>query len=161
MTETTGLAVEPGIPQLKGSRTFDAPPELVLRAWTDPELVVQWLGPRRLKMRIEEWDARHGGAWRYIHIDEDGSEYAFRVVFHGTPSVDGIVQTFEFEGAPGHVQLDTVSFEQVGGTTLAHFNTLFQTVEARDAMLEHGMAEGWNESLERLDELLASMKTNV
>ena len=90
MTETTGLAVEPGIPQLQGSRTFDAPPELVLRAWTDPELVVRWLGPRRLRMRIEEWDARHGGAWRYIHIDEDGSEYGFRGVFHGTPSVDGM-----------------------------------------------------------------------
>jgi uncharacterized protein YndB with AHSA1/START domain len=161
MTETTGLAVEPGIPQLKGSRTFDAPPELVFRAWTEPELVVQWLGPRRLKMRIEEWDARHGGRWRYIHIDEDGSEYGFRGVFHGTPSVDGIVQTFEFEGAPGHVQLDTVSFERVGDTTLARFNTVFQTVEARDAMLEHGMEQGWTESLERLDELLASMKTNV
>ena len=161
MTETTGLAVEPGIPQLKGSRTFDAPPELVFRAWTEPELVVQWLGPRRLKMRIEEWDARHGGRWRYIHIDEDGSEYGFRGVFHGTPSVDGIVQTFEFKGAPGHVQLDTVSFERVGDTTLARFNTVFQTVEARDAMLEHGMEQGWTESLERLDELLASMKTNV
>ena len=154
------LSVEPGIPQLTGSHTFHAPPELLYRAWTEPELLVQWLGPRRLTMTIDHYDVRHGGTWRYIHREHDGTEHGFRGVFHGTPSIDGIVQTFEYEGAPGHIQLDTVTFERQGEQTVAHMNTVFQTVEARDAMLEHGMEEGWTESLERLDDLLAKMVAN-
>ena len=157
---TEDLSIEPGIPQLKGSRTFDAPPELLYRAWTEPELLVQWLGPRRLTMTVDHYDVRHGGTWRYIHREDDGTEHGFRGVFHGTPSIDSIVQTFEYEGAPGHIQLDTVTFERQGKQTVAHMNTVFQTVEARDAMLEHGMEEGWTESLERLDDLLAKMVAN-
>jgi len=160
MTETMG-APEPGVPQLKGTREFAAPAELVYRAWTEPDLLAQWLGPRRLTMKIDHYDVRHGGTWRYIHIDEDGTEFGFRGVFHGTPSLDGIVQTFEFEGAPGHVSMDTVSFEPKGETTVVHMNTVFQTVEARDGMLAAGMEEGWRESLERLDDLLAKMVANA
>jgi uncharacterized protein YndB with AHSA1/START domain len=158
---TENLTVEPGTPQLMGTRTFQAPPELVYRAWTEPDLLVQWLGPRRLAMTIDHYDVRHGGTWRYIHTDQDGTEHGFRGVFHGTPSLDGIVQTFEYEGAPGHIQLDTTSFERQGDTTVVHMNSVFQTVEARDAMLEHGMEEGWTESLERLDDLLAKMVANA
>ena len=159
MTDILG-PVEPGVPQLKGTRTFQAPVALVYRAWTDPELLVQWLGPRRLKMTIEHYDVRHGGTWRYVHSDDEGNEYGFRGVFHGEPSTEGLVQTFEFEGAPGHVQLDTASFEAQGDTTVVHMNTVFQTVEARDAMLESGMEGGWIESMERLDDLLAKMIAN-
>jgi uncharacterized protein YndB with AHSA1/START domain len=148
---------EPGIPQLKGSRTFKAPVDLVYRAWTDPDLLVQWLGPRRLTMKVDEYDVRHGGSWRYVHIDEDGTEYGFRGVFHGEPSPDGVVQTFEFEGAPGHVQLDTAVFEANGNETVVHMNTVFQSVEDRDAMLRSGMESGWTESMERLDEVLEKL----
>jgi uncharacterized protein YndB with AHSA1/START domain len=158
---TENLTIEPGTPQLTGTRTFRAPPELVYRAWTEPDLLVQWLGPRRLEMRIDHYDVRHGGTWRYLHTEQDGTEHGFRGVFHGTPSLDGIVQTFEYEGAPGHIQLDTTSFERQGHTTVVHLNSVFQTVEARDAMLEHGMEEGWTESLERLDDLLAKMVANA
>ena len=79
---------EPGVPQLKGSRTFQAPAELVFRAWTDPELLVQWLGPRKYAMRVDVYDVRHGGTWRYVHVDDDGNEFEFRGVFHGEPSLD-------------------------------------------------------------------------
>ena len=101
----TQIIAKPGMPQIEITREFDAPRELLFRAHTDPKLLVQWLGPRRLTMTIDRFDARDGGTWRYTHRDTDGTEYGFHGVFHGTPSVDGIVQTFEFEGAPGHVSL--------------------------------------------------------
>src|SRR6266581_5568573 len=99
--DITQITAEPGIPQILISRVFDAPRDLVFRAYTDPELLVQWLGPRDLTMKVEEFDVRDGGKWRYVSRDADGNEYGFHGVFHGTPSPDGIVQTFEFEGVPG------------------------------------------------------------
>jgi uncharacterized protein YndB with AHSA1/START domain len=149
------IIAEPGIPQIVITREFDAPRDLLFRAHTDPELLVRWLGPRRLSMTIDHFDARAGGTWRYIHRDVDGNEYGFHGVFHGTPSPDGIVQTFEFEGVPGHVSLQTIAFDEHDGKTLLRQNVVFQSVADRDGMLESGMAEGVNDSMERLDELIA------
>ena len=153
----TQITAEPGIPQFQMTREFDAPRELLFRAYTDPELLVQWLGPRRLSMRVERYDARHGGEWRYIHSDDEGNDYGFRGVFHGTPSVEGIVQTWEFEGAPGHVHLETASFEEHDGGTRLVLNAVYPSVESRDADLTHGMESGARESLDRLDELVAKL----
>jgi len=149
------IIAEPGIPQIVITREFDAPRDLLFRAHTDPALLARWLGPRRLSMIIDHFDARAGGTWRYIHRDTDGNEYGFHGVFHGTPSPDGIVQTFEFEGMPGHVSLQTIAFEEHDGKTLLRQNVVFQSVADRDGMLESGMAEGVNDSMERLDELIA------
>jgi uncharacterized protein YndB with AHSA1/START domain len=153
----TQIIAEPGMPQVVITREFDAPRELLFRAYTEPELLAQWLGPRRLTMTVERLDPRDGGTWRYIHHDADGSEYGFHGVFHGTPSPDGIVQTFEFEGAPGHVSLETLTFEERDGKTLVRINDVFQSVEDRDAMIQSGMETGVNEGYERLDELLARL----
>jgi len=153
----TKITAEPGMPQMVITREFEAPRELVFRAHTDPELLVQWLGPRALTMRIDRLDARDGGAWRYTHRDGEGNEYGFHGVYHGTPSPDGIVQTFEFEGAPGHVSLETITFEDHGGRTLLRQNAVFQSVEDRDGMIQSGMETGVNDSMERLDELLATL----
>src|SRR5690625_1005821 len=112
---TTRIIAEPGIPQIIIERAFDAPRDLLFRAWTDPELVVQWLGPRQMTMRIDRFEVRDGGTWRYVHIDPDGNEYGFHGVFHGDQSPDGMVQTFEFEGAPGHVSLDSLTMEERDG----------------------------------------------
>ena len=152
---TTEITAEPGVPWVDLTREFNAPRDLVFRAHTDPELLVQWLGPRQYTMIVDQYNVRHGGTWRYVHRDEAGNEYGFHGVFHGTPSPDGIVQTFEFEGAPGHVSMDTVTFEEHGGKTTVRTNSLFQSVEARDAMYDSGMADGMSEGFERLDELLA------
>ena len=103
----TQITAERGMPQIIITREFDAPRELVFRAFTEPELLVQWLGPRDLTMTIDQYDVRDGGRWRYVHKDAQGTEYGFHGLFHGTPSPDGAVQTFEFEGMPGHVSLDT------------------------------------------------------
>ena len=92
-----------------------------------------------------------------IHRDADGNEYAFRGVFHGTPSPDGIVQTFEWEGMPGHISLDTATFEGLGDRTRLRTNSVFQSVADRDGMLQSGMEGGMNEGFEQLDELLARL----
>ncbi len=153
----TQITVEPGVPQVVITRAFDAPRELLFRAHVDPALLVQWLGPRALTMTIDHLDARDGGTWRYIHKDAEGNEYGFHGVYHGTPSPDGIVQTFEFEGVPGHVSLQTTTFEAHGGGTLLCTNAIFQSVADRDAMVESGMEQGVNESMERLGELIARL----
>lgn len=151
------ITAEPGIPQILASREFAAPRELVFRAFTDPDLLVRWLGPRRLTMRIDHFDLRDGGTWRYVHAEDDGTEYGFHGVFHGEASADGIVQTFEFEGAPGHVQMDTATFTEQDGHTTVRLNSVFQSVEAPDVMIASGMEGGTNEGFERLDELLGTL----
>ncbi len=159
-TATTQIIAEPGVPQIVITREFKAPRELLFRAHVDPDLLVLWLGPRRLTTVIERYDVRDGGTWRYINRDADGNEYAFHGVFHGTSSPEnGIVQTFEFEGAPGHVALDTLTFEERDGKTLVRTNSIFQSVEDRDAMVASGMDEGINDSKERLDDLLERLKS--
>ncbi len=156
----TQITAEPGIPQIIISREFDAPRDLVFRAYTDPELLPLWLGPRDLTMKIEEFDVRDGGKWRYVATDADGNEYGFHGVFHGNPSPDAIVQTFEFEGAAGHVSLDTYTFEDRRGRTLARSVSSFQSVEDRDWMIASDMERGVRDSGERLTELLAKLQAS-
>jgi uncharacterized protein YndB with AHSA1/START domain len=151
------ITAEPGSHQILITREFEAPRQLIFRAWTDPQLITQWLGPRRLEMIIDKYDLRDGGSWRYVNREPDGTEYGFHGVFHGDPSPDGMVQTFEFEGAPGNVSLDTLRMEERDGKTIVHMNSVFQTVEARDAMLAAGMQSGVDEGFERLEELIARM----
>jgi uncharacterized protein YndB with AHSA1/START domain len=153
----TQIIAEPGVPQILISRELDAPRELVFRAHTDPELLAQWMGPRKYTMIVDRYDVRDGGTWRFVHRDAEGNEFGFHGVFHGMPSLDGTVRTFEYEGAPGHVSLETLTLEEHGGKTVARTNAVFQTLAARDAMIESGMESGMNEGFERLDELLARL----
>ena len=153
----TRITAEPGVPFIDVSREFDAPRDLIFRAHTDPELVVQWMGPGRFAMTVERWEVQHGGAWRYIQRDADGNEWGFHGVFHGPASLDGLTQTFEFEGAPGHISLGTVTFEEHNGRTVTHVHSVYQSVEDRDATLASGMADGMNAGYDRLDHLIARL----
>lgn len=153
----TAIVAEPNSLQIRMTREFAAPRELVFRAHTDPALLAQWLGPRDLTMEVDHFDVRNGGTWRYVSRAADGAEYGFRGVFHGDPSVDGIVQTFEYEGMPGHVCLETLTFEERDGTTILHANSVFQSVADRDGMIASGMETGVDEGYAKLDELLATM----
>ncbi|MDQ3870215.1 MAG: SRPBCC family protein [Chloroflexota bacterium] len=150
---TTRITAEPGLPFIDLEREFDAPRDLIFRAHTEPDLLVQWLGPRRLTMTIDRMEIREGGKWRYVHREPDGTEHGFHGVFHGTPSNDGIVQTFEYEGTPGHVSLESLTLEERDGRTVVRIHSVYQSVEARDVMIESGMEQGVNEGYERLDEL--------
>ena len=159
---TTQIDAPAGVPFIDITREFDAPRDLVFRAYTEPELLVQWLGPRKYKMTLERWDVRDGGTWRFIHSDDQGNAWGFHGVFHGEQTPDGMLQTFEFEGAPGHVSLDKLVLEDLGnGRTAVRMHSVYQSVEARDAMVESGMEEGMNDGFDRLDELLARLATPV
>jgi uncharacterized protein YndB with AHSA1/START domain len=153
----TRIIAEPGMLLITIEREFDAPRDLVFRAYTDPELIVRWLGPRELTTRFEEYDVRDGGRWRYISTDPDGNEFGFHGVFHGTPSPDLTVQTFEFEGVPGHVALETLTMAERDGRTFVRSVSSFPSVEDRDGMVESGMEHGVHDSHERMTELLATM----
>ena len=156
----TDIVAEPNSLQIRMTREFAAPRELVFRAHTDPALLVQWLGPRDLTMEVDHFDVRNGGTWRYVSRDANGGEYGFRGVFHGDPSVDGIVQTFEYEGMPGHVCLETLTFEERDSTTILHANSVFQSVADRDGMIASGMETGVDEGYAKLDALLAELNAN-
>ena len=156
----TEITAEPGIPMIIITREFDAPRELVFRAHTNPDLLVQWLGPRDLATAIDRYEVRNGGAWRYVQTDAAGNTYGFHGVFHGDPSPDAIVQTFEFEGAPGHVCLQTTTLAERSGKTLMRTVSVFQSVEDRDAMVASGMERGVHDSGERLAELLVRMQAS-
>ena len=156
----TIITAPPGEPYIDMEREFDAPAELVHRAYIEPDLVVQWLGPRKYEMVIERWDARDGGGYRYVHRDAESS-YGFHGVFHSM-AADNMVQTFEFDGAPGHVSLDSQKLEDIGGgRSRLKARTVFQSVADRDAMAESGMAEGVEDGYNRLDELLAKLSRPV
>ena len=150
----TTVNAQPGTPFIHVVREFDAPPERVFRASTDPELVARWLGPHGYEMRVIEYDARTGGAYRYVHIDTSGDEYGFRGVFHSVVANERIIQTFEYDGTPDVVSVDSSTYEDLGGRTRLSTHTVFPSVEARDTMLASGMERGVVESMERLDELL-------
>ena len=156
----TEITAEPGIPMIIITREFDAPRELVFRAHTDPGLLVQWLGPRELAPTVDRYEARNGGTWRYVKTDAEGHAFGFHGVFHGDPSPDGIVQTFEFEGAPGHVCLQTATLAERDGRTLVRTVSAFQSVEDRDAMVASGMERGVHDSSERLAELIARLQAS-
>jgi uncharacterized protein YndB with AHSA1/START domain len=152
------ITVVPGQPQVLITREFDAPVDLVVRAHVEPELLVQWWGPRGPEIIVDRFEVRDGGRWRLIHREPDGTDHAFRGVFHGEPSAAGIVQTFEYEGWPGQVSLQTLTFEDRDGRTIVRTDSVYQSVEARDAMVESGMERGTTEGFERLDDLLMRLR---
>jgi uncharacterized protein YndB with AHSA1/START domain len=106
-------------------------------------------------MRIDEYDARTGGSYRYVHAEEDGTEYGFRGVFHEVRPAERIVQTFTYEGYPDGVSLETAVFEDLGGRTRVTTTSVVDSIEARDAIISSGMESGVREGYERLDDLLA------
>ena len=156
----TKIVAEPDRQELFIIREFDAPRELVFRAFVDPELYTQWLGPHGMVMTLEIFEPRQGGSWRYIHQDGEGNAFGFNGVFHDVSFPERIIQTFEFEGLPerGHVTLDTAVFEALpGGRTRLTAQSVFQSVADRDGMIQSGMERGVNEGYERLDALLEKM----
>ncbi len=154
MTKTDFVA-EPGRQEVIITRVFDAPRELVFKTYTDPNLIPQWWGPKSLTTTVEKMDVRPGGVWRFVQRDAGGNEYAFNGVFHQIVPPERLVRTFEFEGMPGHVLLETVTLEDLDGKTKVTGRSVFQTVEDRDGMLESGMEGGAAETMDRLSELLA------
>jgi uncharacterized protein YndB with AHSA1/START domain len=157
---TTGreaqIVADPEIPTITITREFDAPPERVYRAWAEPDLVRQWMGPRSVEMNIEEWDCRTGGSYRYAAI-QNGEEVArFYGSFHEARPGERLVQTFTWEGMPDGVSLETMTFEPLeGGRCRIVALSVVDSMEAQAGMMASGMEVGINEGYEKLDEMLA------
>ncbi len=154
MTATTTVTT-PTDREIVSERVFDAPRERVFEAYTDPELIPEWWGPRDAPVAVDQMDVRPGGAWRFVHRGRDGEEVGFRGTYREVTPPERIVQTFEWEGMPGHVVVETATFEDLGGRTKVTATSLFHTTEERDGMLDSGMERGLTETHDRLDELLA------
>ncbi|OGW17836.1 MAG: hypothetical protein A2X56_13540 [Nitrospirae bacterium GWC2_57_13] len=151
----TRVIAEPGKQEVVITRVFDAPRDIVFKAYTDPNRIPQWWGPKRFTTAIDKMDVRRGGIWRFIQHDAEGREYAFHGVYHEVRSPVRLVQTFEFEGTPGQVSLETATFEEQNGRTRVTNRSVFQSVEDRDEMLKEGMEEGVTETMDRLAEVVA------
>ncbi len=161
---TATIEADPEVPVIRITRDFEATPEQVFRAHTDPELYARWVGPHELSTRIDHWDARTGGSWRFTNLVREGSErrlpgdeeeFHFFGSFHEVRP-DRIVQTFTYEGFPDGVSLETMTLEDLDdGWTRVHGHSLLGSFEAREMMLSSGMDIGINEGYESLDSMLA------
>lgn len=156
-TTNTSTVTTPAEREIHIERVFNAPRDRVFAAFTDPELIPQWWGPHGTTTVVDEMDVRPGGTWRFVSQDSDGSEVGFRGVYREVAPPERLAQTFEFEGMPGHVSVETATFEDLGdGRTKVTSDVIFHTNEERDGMLSAGMEKGMNESFERLDQMLAA-----
>lgn len=145
-----------GVPFIDITREVDAPVSDVFRAHSDPELVKQWLGPNGYEMKVVEYDFRTGGRYRYVHRDPQGEEYAFNGVYHVVRENEFVIQTFEYEGFPDAVSIESMTLVDLGdGRTRIESHAVYPSLEARDGMVESGMETGLREGYERLDALLA------
>lgn len=154
---TTTIEADPELPTVTIIRDFAAPRDRVFRAWVEPELVRQWLGPRSVEMVIDEWDARTGGAYRYRAVRDGAEVAAFYGSFHEVRPSERLVQTFTYTDVPDGVSLDTMTFEELAdGATRVTATSVVYSIEARDMMIASGMESGVIEGYERLDDLLAA-----
>ncbi len=159
VTSGTRIIAERGKQEVIITRVFDAPRALVFKAYADRNLKPQWWGPKYLTTTIDKMDVKSGGLWRYVQRDAAGKEYAFHGVYHEVHSPERIVNTFEFEGMPGHVSLETCTLEEIGGRTKMTGKSVYQSIEDRDAMLKSGMEAGVYETMDRLAELLTKLQS--
>ncbi len=137
-------------------RIFNAPREKVWKAMTDPALVAQWWG-RGNKLVVERMEMEPGGHWRFVE-HSDGGTHGFEGRYREVTPIERVVQTFEWDGMPGHVILETMTLEDMGdGRTRMVANSLFMTAEDRDGMMQSGMEGGMNESYAALDRVLATL----
>ncbi len=153
----TATLTTPTDREIHVERVFDAPREGVFAAFTDPERIPEWWGPYGTTTSVDQMDVRAGGSWRFVVRNSDGSETGFRGTYREVTPPERIVQTFEWEGLPGHVSVESATFEDLGDRTKVTSVSTFHTTEERDGMLGSGMEGGMNETYARLDELLARL----
>lgn len=156
-TSGTSLAAvtTPSDREIHVERTFDALRDRVWAAYSQPELLAQWWG-RGNRVDIEKFEFERGGHWRFVE-HSDGETHGFEGRFREITPQERIVQTFEWDGMPGYVTVDTATFVDLGdGRTKVVTDSLFHTTEERDGMMQAGMADGLNQSYAALDRLLAS-----
>lgn len=146
------------MPFIDITREFDAPVSAVFEAHSNPELVKAWLGPNGYEMDIEEYEFVSGGRYKYTHRTPEGDEFRFNGVFHVVRKNEFSIQTFEYEGFPDVVSIESMTFEVVGnGRTRLSGHAVYPSLEARDGMIESNMEVGVVEGFERLDKIVAQL----
>jgi uncharacterized protein YndB with AHSA1/START domain len=142
---------------IRTERMVDAPRGLVWRSFTEPDLLARWWG-RGHHIDIERWELERGGHWRMVEHSHDGSD-GFEGRFREVSPPERLVWTFEWDGMPGYVSVETTTFEELDDRrTKIVTDSQFFTSEERDEMLRSGMEQGMNDSYSALDRLLASLK---
>jgi uncharacterized protein YndB with AHSA1/START domain len=149
------IVTKPADREIRIERVFDAPRDRVFAAFIDPERIPEWWGPHGVTTVVEEMDPQRGGRWRFLMRDPDGGETRFSGTYREVEPSERIVQTFEWSGMPGHISLETATFEDLGEQTKVVNVSVFHHNEERDGMLDSGMEGGLNETYDRLDEVLA------
>ena len=158
MTNPVTITAPEGVPFIDIEREFDAPVAAVFRAHAEPDLIKQWLGPNGYEMDIERYDFTSGGGYRYVHRNAEGQEFAFNGVFHVVRENDFAIQTFEFDGFPDVVSIESLTFQDLGnGRTRLRAHAVYPSLEARDGMVASNMEVGVTEGYERLDKVAASL----
>lgn len=159
MSNPLTLHAPDGKPFLEYRRDFEFPVGEVFKGHTDPDLYARWVGPRDVDTRIDEFDARPGGAYRFVHSRGEEA-YAFRGIFHTVRQDEFLLQTFEFEGYPDVVTLEYTTFTELrGGRSSLSGRSLYPSVESRDQFVSNGIEDGMSAGFNQLDELLASART--
>jgi uncharacterized protein YndB with AHSA1/START domain len=152
------IIIELGKQEVVITREFDSSRELVFKGFTDPEAIPLWWGPRYLSTTVEIMEVKQGGRWRFVQYDPQGNTHAFHGVYHEVVKPERITNTFEYEGVPGHVILESYRFEEQNGVTVLTSHAVFQSIEDRDGMAQANMEIGIRESYERLTEYLSTIK---
>ena len=147
------FAVPPDKQEIRISALLDAPLKSVYRAFTDPQSIPSWWGPAGLDTEVQLLELRSGGRWRFVQRDPDGTRYAFHGVYHEIVPEKRLVDTFEYEGMPGHVLLEIITFTEEGSQTRLTEHIIYQSMEDRDGMLQTGMESGHTEGILRLEAL--------
>jgi uncharacterized protein YndB with AHSA1/START domain len=140
------------------TRVFDAPRDLVFEAHSSAEHMSNWWGPRKYEVVSAEVDFRPGGKWRIVHRGPDGEEYGFHGEYREIVPPERITWTFVFEGAPGEPAVETLTLEEADGKTTLTATSVAPSKEQRDAVLESGMVSGAEETFDRLDEYLETLR---
>ncbi len=150
----THFTIEPGKQEIIMERMFNAPRQRVFKAYTDPQLIPQWWGPKRYTTTVDALELRKGGMWRYVQRDTQGHEFAHNGVYHIIKAPERLIYTYEFEGTPGNVGLVITLFEEQDGQTKLIEKSIFPSVADRDATAESGMQDGAIETMDRLEAIL-------
>jgi uncharacterized protein YndB with AHSA1/START domain len=154
----TARVTLPADEQILITREFNAPKELVYRAFTTPELVKRWWHAKRGEMTVAEIDLRVGGKWRYVMVTEDGFEVAFHGEYREIVPNERIVSTEVFEGSPDEEAVNTATFAEAEGRTTLTVLVQHSSKQARDAHIESGMEAGLQDAFDLLEQVAVSLR---
>ena len=154
----TATVTLPADEQILIAREFDAPRELVFKAFTTPELVKQWWHAKRGQMTVAEIDLRVGGKWRYVMVADGGMEVGFHGEYREIVPNERLVSTEIFEGYPDEEAVNTATFTEVDGRTTLEILVQHSSKEARDMHIESGMEAGLQDALDLLEQVAVSQR---